>query len=244
MLQPNKSAVRNQLLQAMHPEDFEMLRPLLRLVELKTHDVLVPSGAAIENIFFLESGIGSVVASGIEGKQIELGHVGREGFTGRTVVLGVDTTPDTTFVQVAGWGYRMPASDFAAIIDANPRLRGLMLRYVHVTEVQIASTALANSLYTIHERLARWLLMYHDRLDGDDLSITHEFLSLMLGVRRAGITSELHVIEGMRIIRATRGNIRVLDRAKLAVIAGQSYGVAEQEYARLFNVGWPGGRQV
>jgi len=233
MSQPIQSAVRNQLLRSMHPDDFEMLRPFLQPVELRVQDVLVQSGATIDHVHFIESGIGSVVANGVEGKKIELGHVGREGMTGRSILLGVDITPDMTFVQVAGASYQMPAPQLAAAIDGNSRLRRQLLRYVHVTEVQIASTALANSLYTIHERLARWLLMYHDRLDGDDLSITHEFLSLMLGVRRAGITSELHVIEGMHIIRATRGNIRVLDREKLAAIAGESYGLAEREYARL-----------
>ena len=164
---------------------------------------------------------------------------GREGLVGRAVVLGVDMTTDMTFVQVAGSAFRMPAAELAGAIDESAGLRSLLLRYVHVTEVQVASTALANSLYTIHERLARWLLMYHDRLDGDDLSITHEFLSLMLGVRRAGITSELHVIEGMHIIRATRGNIRVLDRTKLVEIAGDSYGLAEREYARLLKPAEP-----
>jgi CRP-like cAMP-binding protein len=233
MPQPVQSAVRNQLLQAMHPDDFEQLAPFLQFVELHVHDVLVQAGAKIDYVHFIESGIGSVVASGLEGKQIELGHVGREGLVGRTILLGVDMTTDMTFVQVAGAAHRIAAADLAAAVDRSARLRGLLLRYVHVTEVQVASTALANSLYTIHERLARWLLMYHDRLDGDDLSITHEFLSLMLGVRRAGITSELHVIEGMHIIRATRGNIRVLDRTKLVEIAGDSYGVAEREYVRL-----------
>jgi CRP-like cAMP-binding protein len=233
MSQPSQTAVRNQLLQAMHADDFAVLQPHLELVSLNVHDVMIPSGTRFDQVFFIESGIGSVVATGAEGKQIELGHVGREGLAGRSIVLGVDTTMDMTFVQVAGSAYRMPAAVLAKAVDDSAPLRHLLLRYVHVTEVQIASTALANSLYTIHERLARWLLMYHDRLDGDDLSITHEFLSLMLGVRRAGITSELHVIEGMHIIRATRGNIRVLDREKLAEIAGQSYGLAEQEYLRL-----------
>jgi CRP-like cAMP-binding protein len=235
MSQPNQSAVRNQLLQALHHDDFARLRPHLELISLAVHDVLVPPGIKFDFVYFIESGIGSVVATGADGKQIELGHIGREGLAGRSIVLGVDNTPDKTFVQVAGTAYRMPATVLASAVDASAALRNLLLRYVHVTEVQIASTALANSLYTIHERLARWLLMYHDRLDGDDLAITHEFLSLMLGVRRAGITSELHVIEGMHIIRATRGNIRVLDRDKLAEIAGESYGVAEREYARLLN---------
>lgn len=233
MSSPVQSSIRNQLLKAMHPEDFEEIRPHLTLVDLRLHDVMVQSGTLIQHVHFIESGIASIVANGTEGKQIELGQVGREGMAGRSILLGVDITPDMTFVQVPGSAYRMPAARLAQAIDANSRLRAFLLRYVHVNEVQIAGTALANSLYTIHERLARWLLMYHDRLDGDDLAITHEFLSLMLGVRRAGITSELHVIEGLHIIRATRGNIRVLNREKLVEIAGESYGLAEREYERL-----------
>jgi CRP-like cAMP-binding protein len=107
------------------------------------------------------------------------------------------------------------------------------LRYVEAFQVQVAHTALSHGSYTIEERLARWLLMCHDRLDGDDLPLVHEFLALMLGVRRSGVTLALQILEGAGVIHAKRGLITVHDRAKLQEIAGGSYGVPEVEYRRL-----------
>ena len=101
---------------------------------------------------------------------------------------------------------------------------GLLLRYVHSCQIELASSALANARYSMHERLARWLLMCHDRVDGNDLPLTHEFLALMLGVRRSGVTNELHIIEGLGAIKATRGNVRILNRPQLEAMAGGATG--------------------
>jgi CRP-like cAMP-binding protein len=111
-------------------------------------------------------------------------------------------------------------------------VRALLLRYAHVFMVQVAATALADGRYSIEQRLARWLLMCHDR-NGDDLALTHEFLALMLGVRRPGVTESLHILEGERMIKAQRGLITILDRQKLEARAGDSYGTPEAEYERL-----------
>jgi CRP-like cAMP-binding protein len=118
-------------------------------------------------------------------------------------------------------------------LDTSPALKALLLRWVHVSMIQTAQSALANGRYTIQERLARWLLMCHDRMDGDDLPLTHEFLSLMLGVRRSGVTEALHVLEGVDIVKAGRGTIRVLNRERLEEIAGGCYGLPEAEYNKL-----------
>jgi CRP-like cAMP-binding protein len=124
----------------------------------------------------------------------------------------------------------------AALLDAGERsssLRTLLLRYVHTLVVQTAATASANAHYELPERLARWLLMCHDRVIGDRLQLTHEFMAQMLAVRRSGVTVTLHTLEGTGAIRSTRGLVTVLDRARLAEIAGESYGTPEREYARL-----------
>jgi CRP-like cAMP-binding protein len=118
------------------------------------------------------------------------------------------------------------------LLDVEPGFRALVLKYLHAFNIQVSYTALANARFSIYERLSRWLLMCHDRL-GEDLGLTHQFLSIMLGVRRSGITDQLHLLEGIGAIRSTRGNIRILDRSKLEDIAGGSYGVAEREYERL-----------
>ena len=225
--------INNRLLKALSPEDFEALQQFLEPVELKLRTNLVEIDRDIEHVYFLETGIASVVAASADNERIEVGHIGWEGMSGTAICLGVSKGSTETFMQVAGHGTRVRRADFEDLLATHPPMRDLMLRYVYIQQIQVAYSALANARYDLRQRLARWLLMCHDRVEGDLVILTHEFLSLMLGVRRAGITSELHVIEGMHIIRATRGNIRVLDREKLAEIAGQSYGLAEQEYLRL-----------
>ena len=181
----------------------------------------------------MEDGLASVVAMGTDGERIEVGHIGREGMTGQSVVLGVDRSPEQTFIQVAGSALRMPVGSLRDAMKASPLLHGLLLRFVQTTIVQVAHSALANGRYTIQERLARWLLMCHDRLDGDYLLLTHEFLSLMLGVRRSGVTEALQVLEGVAVVKTARGRIMLLDRDRLEEIAGACYGVPEREYQRL-----------
>jgi CRP-like cAMP-binding protein len=228
-----QSSVRNVLLSALSPDDFALLQQHLKPVTLEVREVLVEPNVPIEHVHFMEAGIASVVAISPGGQRIEIGNIGREGMAGTAVILGVDRAPILTFIQVAGPALRMPASALQQAMEASASLRGLLSRYVHTVTVQTAYTALANGRYTINERLARWLLMSHDRVRSDELPLTHEFLALMLGVRRAGVTDHLHILEGMRIIKSTRGHIRILDRPRLEELAGDSYGLPEAEYARL-----------
>jgi hypothetical protein len=172
------------------------------------------------------------VAESKDGKSIEIRHIGSERVTGYPVVLGVDHTHNKAFMQVSGNGLQVATEHFLLVLENKNALK-LLLRYVHTCELQLAHSALAAAHYNMHERLARWLLMCHDRLEGNDLPLTHEFLSLMLGVRRSGVTEELHVLEGLHAIKATRGNVRVLNRDILVEIAGGCYGVPEEEYERL-----------
>ena len=155
---------------------------------------------------------------------------------GVPVALGVRTTPFEFFVQHAGEGLRMPTHHLEEVMDERPSLHRRLLRYAQALNVQTSGTAFANAEHTVETRLARWLLMCHDRVDGDALSTTHEFLSLMLGVRRAGVTLALQALEGRRLISTKRGQVTVLDRAKLEEVAGDSYGVPEAEYARLIGL--------
>jgi CRP-like cAMP-binding protein len=232
----SKASVRNRLLQAMSEDDFARLEPHLEPVSLSVKDRLVEPNQPIEHVHFLEEGLASVVAISPDNERLEVGHIGREGMTGEPVILTVDQTPHQTFIQVAGSGLRMRAEALSGAMEASPSLKSLLLRWVQVLMIQTAQSALANGRYTIQERLARWMLMCHDRLDGDDLPLTHEFLSLMLGVRRSGVTEALHVLEGVKIVRTSRGRIHVLDREKLEEIAGDCYGLPEAEYAKLIGL--------
>jgi CRP-like cAMP-binding protein len=229
----SRSTSRNRLLRALSRDDFARLEPYLEPVTLKVKDVLVEPNQPIEHVCFIEEGIASVVASSLDEDRIEVAHIGREGMSGDPVLLGVDQTPNETFIQVAGAGLRIRRDDFRAALEASPTLKALLLRWVHVSMIQTSHSALANGRYTIQERLARWLLMARDRVDGDDLPLTHEFLSLMLGVRRSGVTEALHVLEGVQIVTTGRGRVHLLDRKRLEEIAGGCYGTPEAEYAKL-----------
>ncbi len=229
----SQSSVRNRLLAKLAPEDFHLLLPHLVPVTLNRGDVLVTPNEPIEHVTFLEAGVTSVVANTEGGRRIEIGLTGRDGLAGTPVLLGVDRTPHETFMQVGGAGLRIRTPDLQQALQQSPSIHNLLLRYVQVFTVQTSQTALSNGSHRIEERLARWLLMCHDRLDGDDLPLTHEFIAIMLAVRRAGVTEAINILERQGIIQAKRGNIVVLDRARLEEAAGDSYGVPEAEYRRL-----------
>jgi len=231
-----QSTIKNRLLKALGPDAFARFAPHLELVDLPIKHVLVEADQPTMDVCFLERGLGSMVATSSDNETAEVGHIGREGMTGEHIVMGSDETPNRTFMQVEGAGYLMPASALLDILNRDGATRLLFLRYVHCCALQLSHTALANARYNVYERLARWLLMVHDRIDDDDLPLTHEFLSIMLGVRRSGVTDQIHMLEGVHAIKATRGNIRVLDREKLREIASGCYGVAEREYERLVGV--------
>jgi CRP-like cAMP-binding protein len=228
-----QSSIHNRLLTQLRPEDFDLLRPHLEPMTLDRGDVLITPNQPIEHVYFLEAGITSVIANTAGGKRIEIGLTGRDGLAGTPVLLGVDSTPHETFMQIAGSGLRIATETLRAIIQQSPTLHALLLRYVQAFTIQTSHTALSNGSHRIEERLARWLLMCHDRLDGDGLPLTHEFIALMLGVRRAGVTEALNILEEREIVRTERGNIVILDRAQLEETAGDSYGVPEAEYRRL-----------
>ncbi len=226
-------AGRNRLLRAMSRQDFARLQPRLERVPLDVNEVLVEPYKPIRHVYFIEEGLGSVIAVSSDGEQIEVGHVGNEGVTAEAVILGLNRTPNETFVQVAGSALRLSAVDLASAMATSPTLQALLLRYVQTLIIQITHSALANGRYTSHRRLARWLLMCHDRMAGDDLRVTHEFLALMLGVRRAGVTQALHLLEDKQIIKAVRGRVHVLDRTAFEDVAGGCYGLPEAQYNTL-----------
>jgi CRP-like cAMP-binding protein len=223
----------NRLLGALSDEDQALLQPSLVLVTLKRGDVLVRPNEPIAHAYFPIDCLGSIVALTSEGRRIEVGLFGRDGMSSTSLLHGTNVTPHESFTQVEGTALRMEADDFRQAIRQSPPAHEVLLRYAEAFQVQVAYTALSHGSYTIEERLARWLLMCHDRLPGDDLPLVHEFLSMMLGVRRSGVTIAIQMLEGTGAIRATRGHIVVRDRAKLEQAANASYGVPEAEYRRL-----------
>jgi CRP-like cAMP-binding protein len=230
---PSRFSNGNRLLQMLSAADLGLLEPHLVAVTMKLRSPVERPNKRIEFILFPNTGIASVVARQNGGAEAEIGIIGCEGMSGVSVVLGNQRTPNATYIQVAGEGRQISSENLRAAMDQSRSLHGLLLRYVQVFMAQTAHTAIANGRARLPERLARWLLMAHDRVAGDRLALTHEFLALMLAVRRAGVTEAIHVLQNRELIEASRGGITIHDRKGLEKIAGEFYGVPEAEYRRL-----------
>ena len=228
-----QSSIENHLLASLSKRDFALLAPKLQWADFKVRDVLYGPNQQIEYAYFPTAGICSVIAENAAGVRSETGVVGKEGFVGIAIVLSAGSAPSHVIVQMEGRSVRIKKNDLKRAMATSPALQAVLLRFVHVFSVQIAQTALTNGHNTIAQRLARWMLMCQDRADGPEFPMTHEFLAVMLAVRRSGVTEALNDLEGRSLIRAIRGRITVLNRSGLMVIAGGAYGVPEKEYKRL-----------
>ena len=229
----HQRSCESRLLRALSPADFALLSPRLTLVTLAVGEVLIRADAPIARAHFVEQGIVSCVAVAPDGEQIETGLVGREGMVGLPLLLGVKSTPHEARVQMDGLAYALPADALGEVLRLSPDLHALLLRYAQVAHTQVACTALANGRYNLDQRLARWLLMCHDRVTGDALPTTHRFLSLMLGVNRPGLSGAVAAFERSGLVETTRGTITILQRDALVTLAGAAYGTPEAEYAKL-----------
>jgi CRP-like cAMP-binding protein len=228
---------RNYLLASLSTSDFALLEPNLKSVALGLRKQLEKPNKRIEAVYFPESGFASVVAVQPSGKEVEVGLIGREGMTGLPIVLGDHRSPHATYIQAAGTGECIPATELRKAIQTSQSLRDSFLKYVQAFGVQTTHSAISNAQARMDIRLARWLLMAHDRIGDEVLALTHEFLSLMLAVRRPGVTAALNALRKQGLISYRRGQITVLDRKGLERTAGYAYGIPEAEYRRLIGIG-------
>ncbi len=227
-------ATSNCLLSRLSAKDFALLAPHLRQVDLPLRRKLETRNKPIDYVYFPESGYASVVANGAGQRSIEVGLIGREGMTGLAIVMGTDRSSHETFIQCKGAGVRISTTNLRKVMAPGEGMHRNFLLYAHTFSVQTMSTATANGRSSIEERLARWLLMARDRVDSDQLTMTHEFLSMMLGVRRSGVTVALQVLAQQEIILVHRGVVTILDRDGLEEVSNGAYGVPEAESQRLF----------
>jgi CRP-like cAMP-binding protein len=227
-MQQKTPTSKNRILSRLSAADIALLKPDLEAVELQLRYVLEAANEPIQHSYFIEYGLASIVAANNH-KRLEVGLIGCEGITGLPIVLGNDRSPHETFMQVAGNGVRIPAQKLREAIAQSRSLELALLDFAHRFLNQTASTALSNGTATLEERLARWLLMANDRLRGDEVPLTHEFLSLMLGVRRAGVTVALHYLEQRALIRLARKQIVITDRKGLEAAANGTYHTPEKK---------------
>jgi len=226
------SRYSNQLLLNLSHADIGLLEPHLKRVTTPIKADLEKSNTPIKHAYFMESGFASVVAASNQ-KSVEVGLIGREGMSGLAIVLGNHRTPHSTYIQAAGQAQRISTAHLSKAMKASDSMRMSFLKFAQVFMIQTAHTAIANARANIEQRLARWVLMAHDRIQSSQLPLTHEFLSLMLGVRRAGVTEALHILEGQGLITSSRGEVTVRNREGIERLAGDLYGVPEAEYRRL-----------
>ncbi|HZQ41263.1 MAG TPA: Crp/Fnr family transcriptional regulator, partial [Rhizomicrobium sp.] len=229
----SRGGIRNRLLRKLSDEDWGLLAPHLEPITLRERQVIEVPNKPITHAYFVETGIASVVAVDAEDHRIEVGVIGYEGMTGVPLVMGDDRAQHSTYMQIGGTGHRISQEILRSAIAGSEGLRALMLKWAHGFMIQTAHTALANGRAKLEQRLARWLLMAHDRMIGDAVPLTHEFLAVMLGVRRAGVTVAIHGFERRGLVTTRRGQLTVVNRVGIEQIAGSFYGTPEAELRRL-----------
>jgi CRP-like cAMP-binding protein len=213
--------------------DYQRLLPHFEAVPLVVKDVLYKARAPIDYVYFPNSGIVSAMTIMEDGSAIEVATIGKEGVVGLTAFMGGDSSPHEVMVQVQGDGLRLPADVFARETIRDGAFRQTLVLYNTAFTVQVAYAVACNGLHTLEKRCCRWLLMTQDRVGGDTLPLTHEFLAIMLGARRASVTELLQPLEARGLIRKKRGSVVVLDRAGLEAAACECYRYVNAEFERL-----------
>jgi CRP-like cAMP-binding protein len=215
-------------------DDLSFLEERLERVPLDEGHVIVGRGDEITAVCFPECGITSITDILPDGTRVEVALIGREGMTNSQLLLGCVEADHEASVKVGGGSsLKLLATDLRALCSRSPAANALFLRFIHALAVQSSRTLSSNAVHSIEKRLARWLLMCHDRVPGDEIRLSHEHIARMLGVRRASVTDTLHVLEGEGALRGRRGRNIVRSREKLEELAGDAYGFPEAQYSRL-----------
>jgi CRP-like cAMP-binding protein len=234
-LAPGEGVQRNRLLGALPAEELDRIMPSLESVPLVDGMPIHEPNEPISHVYFPISGIVSLVSEMSEGT-VEVGTIGREGMTGLPLVLHANTMPSRAFVQVPGHAYRLRAEDLATAMRIAPRIERMLYRYILALFDQAAQHAACNRLHALEERCARWLLMTHDRVDGDVLPLKQQFLAEMLGVHRPAVTIAAGALQKAGVIRYTRGKVTVLDRAALEEAACGCYAIISRRASELLDL--------
>ena len=235
MVESSKAALplSNRLLGLLPQEDYERLRPQLQPIPLEYRQSLYRADKPLRFVYFIETGVGSLVNTMANGDAAEVGTIGNEGVVGLPLVFGNNRAPTSVYIQVPGAGLRMKATLFKEELARSASIRKVMFRYAHAFFNQVAQSAACNHFHTIQQRCCRWLLMTHDRMQSDEFLLTQEFLAMMLGVQRTGVTAAAGALQRAGLIRYKRGNVTILDRRGLENLTCECYGVSKMEFDRL-----------
>jgi CRP-like cAMP-binding protein len=225
-------STKNFLLNSLPSGDVELLAPSLKLVALPQRTDLEQPNRPIKAVYFIEEGIASVVAASGSRREVEVGLIGFEGMSGLPLLMSSDRSPNHVYMQVAGSGHSIHSSDMTEALAKSSSLHSILLKFAQAFMVLSTQTAVANARGALEERLARWLLMAQDRVRSAHLPLTHDFISLMLGVRRAGVTTTLQKLKQLKLIDSERGMIIVRNRTGLEEAANGFYGIPEKELRR------------
>jgi CRP-like cAMP-binding protein len=230
---PERIRRTNRLLSLLSDDDYERLRPHLSLVDLEYKKSLYEASCPIEYVYFPVDGMASLVITMADGSGAEVGTIGSEGMVGLPVCLGDRDAPSSIYVQVPGTALRMDAGIFRGKLDRSATLNTIMLRYAHAFFNQVAQSAACAHLHRVEQRCCRWLLMTRDRMPSDDFLLTHEFLGMMLGIRRTTVTEVMGSLQKAGLIRYRRGHVSILDHDGLEHRACECYGISKLEFDRL-----------
>ena len=229
----------NRLLATLPGDELIQLRPHLERVQLDLRDVLYEQGVPMRHVYFPETAVVSFTNTMREGGTVEVGTAGREGMVGLAAFLGDDSSFVRAIAQVPGAALRMDVAAFVRVARAPNALHRLLLRYTEAFLAQVAQTAACNAAHLVEQRCARWLLMTHDRVNGDEFPMTHEFLALMLGVRRAGVTLAMCGLQEAQLVSYTRGRVAITDRVGLERASCECYCTVRGHFERLLGPGIP-----
>jgi CRP-like cAMP-binding protein len=226
------AVVPNRLLAALPRKDYEKLLPLLAPVELAFEEVLYESHAPIRHVYFPDNCLVSMLTTVDSGRAAEVGLIGSEGMVGVPVALGIAASPFRAVVQGGGTGMRMKIADFRRALSGSTALRQQLFVFTHLLMIQIAQTAACNRFHMTTQRMARWLLMTRDRVGSSEFRITQEFLALMLGVRRVGVSVAARSLRERNLIGYHHGTVTILDNRGLIAAACGCYKTVKDSYAQ------------
>ena len=224
---------RNKILAALPGKEYQRLLPHLTPVSLLSGETLYETEDRIRHVYFVNGAVVSLVTHMEEGASVEVGLVGNEGMVGLSIVMGDDVSQNHAIVQIPDGAMRMETGKLREELKRGGRLQGLLLRYSLVLLKQVSQTAACNRNHNLGERLARWLLLCHDRVGGDEIRLTQEFLAQMLGTRRSRVSEAAVILQTAGLIRYSRGIITILDREGLEEFVCECYQVVKAEFDRL-----------